>query len=159
MKILLQKLERFPTAFALVFLCAGIYLARQVDGSDIASWSRPALIPALGLLLLALKRGKKVFLGLAASLLFLLLGFHLASNQLWFGRDFEPSSAKHVVHTTVSKMWASGQGFRVFIVESGLDITAGTSLPGNGRLFLRDNTYFTVRRRSHSVLFPHQKAH
>ena len=140
MKIFLQKLERFPTAFALVFLCAGIYLARQVDGSDIASWSRPALIPALGLLLLALKRGKKVFLGLAASLLFLLLGFHLASNQLWFGRDFEPSSAKHVVHTTVSKMWASGQGFRVFIVESGLDITAGTSLPGNGRLFLRDNT-------------------
>jgi competence protein ComEC len=140
MKTILQKLERFPTAFALVFLCAGIYLARQVDGSDIASWSRPALVPALGLLLLALKSGKKVFLGIAASLLFLLLGFHLASNQLSFGRDFEPSSAKHVVHTTVSKMWASGQGFRVFIVESGLDITAGTSLPGNGRLFLRENT-------------------
>lgn len=139
MKILLQKLERFPTAFALVFLCAGIYLARQVDGSDIASWSRPALIPALGLLLLALKRGKKVFLGLAASLLFFLLGFHLASNQLWFGRDFEPSSAKRAVHATVSKMWASGKGFRVFIVESGFDITAGTSLPGNGRLFLREN--------------------
>jgi len=139
MKIFLQKLERFPTAFALVFLCAGIYIARQVDGSDIASWSRPTLIPALGLLLMALKRGKKVFLGLAASLLFFLLGFHLASNQLWFGRDFEPSSAKHVVHATVSKMWASGQGFRVFIVESGFDITAGTSLPGNGRLFLREN--------------------
>jgi len=139
MKIFLQKLERFPTAFALVFLCAGIYLARQVDGSDIASWSRPALIPALGLLFLALKRGKKVLLGLAASLLFFLLGFHLASNQLWFGRDFEPPSAKQVVHATVSKMWASGQGFRVFIVESGFDITAGTSLPGNGRLFLREN--------------------
>ena len=45
MKVFLQKLERFPTVFALVFLCVGIYLARGVDGADIASWSKPALIP------------------------------------------------------------------------------------------------------------------
>ncbi|MGO9568435.1 MAG: DNA internalization-related competence protein ComEC/Rec2 [Desulfomonilaceae bacterium] len=139
MKIFLQKLERFPTAFALVFLSAGICFARQVDGTDIVSWSRQALIPVLGLLLLALKRGEKIFLGIVASLLFFLLGFHLANNQLCLGRDFQPSGVKHVVHATVSKMWASGQGFRVFIVESGFDVTARTPLPGDGRLFLREN--------------------
>jgi competence protein ComEC len=139
MRFFLQKLERFPTVFALFFLCAGTYLARQMAGIGLGPWSRPALIVALGVLLLALRRGEKAFLWSATSFLFFLLGFHLASNQLSCGSNFTPSSAKHVVHATVSKMWASGKGFRILIVASGFDVTARTSLPSNGRLFLRDN--------------------
>lgn len=139
MKVLREKLERFPTVFALVFLCGGIWLARQVQGFDMASWSKPAMIPMLGIVLLAVRWRNRACLWLAVSILFFSLGFHLAINQLWCGRDYEPSSAKHVIHATVSKMWASGVGFHILILESGLDVTGGTSLPGNGRLFVREN--------------------
>ncbi len=95
------KVGTFSHCIRSGILCVGIYLARGVDGADIASWSKPALIPGLGLLLLALRRGKKLFLWLSTAFLFFLLGFHIATNQLWRGRDYAPSAAKHVVHATV----------------------------------------------------------
>ncbi|MGB6065579.1 MAG: DNA internalization-related competence protein ComEC/Rec2 [Desulfomonilaceae bacterium] len=139
MKELQEKLERFPTVFALVFLCGGIWLARQMQGFDIASWSKPAMIPVLSITLLAVRGRKRAGLWLAVSILFFTLGFHLAINQLRSGRDYEPSSAKHVIHATVSKMWASGREFHIFILKYGSDVTAGISLPGNGRFFVREN--------------------
>ncbi|MBI5252493.1 MAG: DNA internalization-related competence protein ComEC/Rec2, partial [Desulfomonile tiedjei] len=56
-----------------------------------------------------------------------------------WGDGFSPSTDRCVVHATVLRLWASGDGFRVILVENGWDDKTDAYLPGLGRLTVRQN--------------------
>lgn len=129
---------RFPAVFAVVML--GLGIVYEVYGNrSIQPWSLVALVPALAFLFLAMVGDRQTFLWIAAGFFFFLFGQHICREQVTWGDDFRPSRAKCIIHASVHSLWASGDGFRILLVEDGWDATAGKSLPGYGRLIVRQN--------------------
>ena len=128
----------YPAVFAAISLCAGLLVSKFIEAS--ARWPFAVLIPMFLLLLWGFKRKDRVFLLWSAVMLFLFLGWHLGSRELIWGKDFQAPVSKCVVHATVSKTLGTGSNFRVLLIDDGYNHTDVKSLPGKGRLILRDNT-------------------
>jgi competence protein ComEC len=88
---------------------------------------------------LSLGSERKLIAALTVGLVLFLVGLHLTARDLQRGATFEPTSEKCLVNATVGQTWATGQGFRIFLLEQGINVTQGGALPGRGRLFLRQN--------------------
>ncbi len=118
-------------------LCAGIVVARVLGVHDDAP---SLLVPVPALLAAAVlpKRGGG-YIVVALCLLFLALGFRLATMEIVRTDSFSPPVTPQIVHAAVSKTLGSGPGFRILLVESGAGDAGRTPLPGYGRVFLRDN--------------------
>lgn len=71
-----------------------------------------------------------------------LAGAHLASRELSWGREFEPSLSRIVVRARIAETLASGHDFRILLLDEGANAAEGKPLPlpGKGRLFLRSNS-------------------
>lgn len=136
--IIREGLRRFPAVVAVVFLSFGI-VYEVCWFRSMESWALVALVPGLAFLLIAVREDRKILLWVATAALFFLIGRQISHNQVTWGDDFTPSSAKCVVHASVVTLWASGEGFRVFILEDGLNDALGSALPGRGRLTVRQN--------------------
>lgn len=67
------------------------------------------------------------------------LGFFTTRNAMLMGADFDPSSSPCSIYATVSKTLGTGEGFRILLVERGYNYSENRILPGQGRLFLRNN--------------------
>lgn len=136
--IIREGLRRFPALLAVVFLSFGIvYEVCWVRSME--SWALVALVPGLAFLFIAMREDRKALLWLAVAVLFFLTGRQISHNQVTWGDDFSPAPAKCVVHASVVTLLASGEGFRVFLLEDGLNDALGSVLPGRGRLMLRQN--------------------
>lgn len=118
-------------------LCAGIVVARMLGVRD-DNFSLLVLIPALLAAAILPRRGEGCLVG-ALCLVFLALGFHLATVELIWPAGFNPPVTPQIVQAAVSKTLGSGPGFRILLLESGTVDAGRTSLPGYGRVFLRDN--------------------
>jgi competence protein ComEC len=143
-------LDSHATLLALAFLCAGIACAALWYRS-FGVWSAAATAPALVLVIIVAWKDIGVHLRVAVALFFFALGFHLSCRDLLSGNNFNPPLAKQVIHATVWKTWASSPELRVFLVENGLNPTNGASLPGFGRLVVRDSR--TILHAGDSIAF------
>ena len=133
-----ENLERYPALFTAVALCSGIIVASRTD-LPWSVWFPAALIPILVAVLVALSGERNALLWVAVTALFFFLGLHLTAERLATRDSFEPPAQKFVIHATVSKTLASTLDFRALIVDSGVNVTQGTPLPGVGRLVIRHN--------------------
>jgi len=123
---------------AVICLSAGILVAWVTDARA-SLWFLAALIPALGVAVITRNsRGKWAMLLATGALLFL-AGLYLTARQLELAGTFHPSPERCIVHARVGQVRATGTDFRVFLLERGMNATEGLSLPGRGRLYLRDN--------------------
>jgi len=138
LKRLQENLERYPALFAAAVLCSAIIVASRTDLS-LSTWFPAALVPVLAVVLIALRCEKKALLWFVVAALFFFTGLHLTSERLAARHSFEPPPQKVVIHATVAKTLAKASDFRTLIVESGINVTQGTALPGAGRLLIRHN--------------------
>ena len=132
-------LDRCPTVMPVISLCLGITFATAL-GMPTGTWSLVGLLPALGLLIAALRTGRTTYFRISVALLFFCVGTDLAARDLLWGKAFLPPSDKVNIHATVRSTLGSAPGSRILLLESGAYASTGKPLPGYGRLFLRDNT-------------------
>lgn len=133
-----ENLERYPGIFAALSLCSGIIVASHHD-LPLSVWWPAALLLILAIVFVTLNRDKKAILCLATAALFFFLGLYLTAERLTTRNRFEPSGQKCLIHAIVAKTWARTPEYRTLIVQSGMNFTEGTALPGSGRLLVRQN--------------------
>jgi len=131
--------DRCPTVMPVISLCLGIAFASALEMSD-ETWFLVALLPILGLLVATFRTRWMMYLQVVVALLFFFVGVDVATRSLHRGSDFVTPSDKVVLNATVRSTLGSGPGFRILLLESGVDASTGKPLPGYSRLSLRDNT-------------------
>lgn len=128
----------FPAVFGVAALMAGI-ICESCYGIAMGNWTLIVLLPCLVLLFAIVRTNRAVLAWTAAALILFFIGREIAHRQLELGQDFTASTSKTIVHASVGMLWASGDSFRVFFVDNGFDANRGISLPGRGRLTVRND--------------------
>ncbi|MFH1114497.1 MAG: DNA internalization-related competence protein ComEC/Rec2 [Pseudomonadota bacterium] len=130
--------HRYPLVIVVISLGIGTAFAGRLGGNPDPLWVVPTVV-VLGIWSLAFRRGPDAYLWPAVAMAFMLLGFLRGSEALTWNRHFEPPCSKAVVHATVLEASRTAPDARVLILDRGAVASAGMSLPGKGRLVLRDN--------------------
>jgi len=131
-------LERRPAVVALAFLVTGIFGANMCRTCP-GSWFLVPVLLSLLMLLGSLRFQRREILWLSAAAFLCSLGFYSAMTCLCAGEEYTPPADKRIIHATVRDKLASGDQFRVLLLDSGRDAVANQSIPGQGRLFLREH--------------------
>ncbi len=130
--------QSHPTVLEALFLCVGIFLSDVVEPRLLAWWPAFA-VPSFLFAALLYKKSNRLSVLWLTGIFFLFLGLHLGSRAFLWGSDFHPSTSKCVVNATVVKTLGTGSNLRTFLLEHGHNGTEASSIPGKGRLSLRDN--------------------
>ncbi|MEW6530310.1 MAG: DNA internalization-related competence protein ComEC/Rec2 [Thermodesulfobacteriota bacterium] len=135
---LASHLERYPAVAALAVLVAGIFTA-NTSRTCLGTWSLVPVLISLFMLLGSLRVRQREYLWLSTAAFLCSFGFYSAMAGLCIGEAFSPPADKRVIHATVRDKLASGDQFRILLLDSGRDTVANQPIPGFGRLFLREN--------------------
>jgi competence protein ComEC len=129
---------RSPCILALAPLVIGILVACWAEGEG-AEWAAPVVLISLAVVAVSLRFDEERALRSALAILFLSIGFHIASQNLDLAATFEPGSGKRIINANVASSLSTAPGFRTFLLSDGYIAATGELLPGFGRLGLRDN--------------------
>jgi competence protein ComEC len=134
---ILKKVELYPVGATFLALGTGIYMSHTVSPS-VAQWSQVALILALGMVLITVRSGGKRVLWATTVLLFFVLGLHLGLKELTAGTGSHFSLEQRLISATVHKKPEASTERSIFLLKSGTNEDDCRSLPGIGRMSLRD---------------------
>lgn len=135
----LSFLSLCPLMPVAIALGLGIVTAARVD-LGCAMWALIVFLAASAVIATAAGSLRPFLLWVVVGAVSFLAGALLASRELSWGREFQPSLLRIVVRARIAETLASGPDFRILLLEEGANATDGKPLPGKGRLFLRSST-------------------
>jgi competence protein ComEC len=135
--------SRYPLLVPLAWYCSGLVLATLIGpylpSRTVFPFSAALALTAFICVLYSLGRGLTIGSSIIGGIMMLLLAVLLGSQEFHRGSGFVPPEDEVGIMAEVVRKLSSEHDRRVFLVGNGTLTATGRSLPGFGRVSLRDN--------------------